>query len=413
MFKPSNYNEKFMTSYLNRINNTRYIISITKIELNNEKYILGLDSMGLIHIWNINEDDFNLDNEEEINEEFYSENGSNESSQLKYPDVSLYIKQFYEDDVIPSMYSKLSYYKNLLFISGDFNTIIIKKENLENILIKENKNINKFNVDKNVFKNNALNPYNSTILSKKIYLSPITFDFNLEDYSTLNNGLINGSDFDINNDKAIFFSDNGSILLYDINRLSIIHKNTNDNNYYNKDHNPSIYTGKIIPDHNLITYGGNEGKLFFLNYSTFDKIGEFNINSNKYTKNNYEEDDIITSSDDKGGIKSIEVTPNFLIASYNNLLIKYNFQLNLLTQILQPNNGEINDIIYNSGDIILASNSACVLKYKISDKVYSKVKMSSRNCYTVVKSTFFERDVRKYILFILFRYFYVEVIQIL
>ena len=104
--------------------------------------------------------------------------------------------------------------------------------------------------------------------------------------------------------KALFFSDNCKMLLYDLNILKEINRFTgNSINDYK-----SIYCSKIIPQSNKVIYGGNDGKLNILEYSSLKPVGYFDINENEYSQNKTDENENRNLK-----VNCIELTPNYLV----------------------------------------------------------------------------------------------------
>lgn len=323
------------------------LIGLTKITSSNgQQSVLALDSCGIINQWFINDSLFNNSIENKVNdiEDIY-----NISKKVIYPHKAYKIHHTPFDMNLTSIKAS----NDIVFITGESETIGINSRKFSNDL-KQNDN-----------------HHQSSSNSNRIKIESITSDITLKDNQN-NRSLINGIDFNNQSGHMITYSNNGIIYMFDMQKYTLINTNRSNNNDSNQSNNGYYYTKHSISsaklfDNNQIVYGGNNSKLTFLSSNKMEYIGDYDIYSNHYSSfdsNTTSQSQLIISNKNKPyfDVTCLHITPNYLLASCNNFILKYSLALNLCTNILQTNY-TINSFTKTDTDILIASDNNHILKF--------------------------------------------------
>jgi len=303
-------NGKKIYSNLNNCYNT--IVSFTNLTINDKKCLLGLDTKGILYIW-------------EIKREYFSIISNTMDDLLDFSDHKVYFPEIafditpailtltHNSDAILNFTKLQKLYDEFLIITGNFNTVLIKKEQIEsrlsNTTILNQKNL------KNVNENN----------SQRIEIKNIDFDIALNDLSECSsqNSQIISVEIDYVNHKIFSFSSNGEILkfAFDVNNLGTFYLeksfNSNIENYYENSEKIHLTTSKLLGDQNKLVCGTNKSSLIFIDSRSLKLMGIFNILRNKY----YEDESVKIISEDEDFEEDISRESVNCIAVSNNCIV--------------------------------------------------------------------------------------------
>ena len=276
------------------------IVGMTTVkDIDNNEMLFALDDWGILNIYKLNDDEFNINNDKN-DDCFLLENivtNNNYEENLKPPLLCFCFDNFNfkENRNFTSIYK----YNNEIYITGDFNTFSFS---IDNILNQIQTNINSKNLQK--------------IKINQIEKKSIFFDTKIND-----NIIINGCH--LNSNKLITYSNNGKLNLFDLETSKLIC------NYFN---DSSINNAQFRND-NEIVLGGNNSllKKFDIREKKIQEKSIFDIEKNIYIENNI--NSYKNNSELSYSIKSIEQSNNFLLVSCNNFIIKFNDILNICTKV--------------------------------------------------------------------------------
>jgi WD40 repeat protein len=276
-----NLQSKFFNKFSLLLNSYKSVISVVEWTLNDSYCILALDSLGIINVWIIDENIFNFgkgNNQE--NEDFHNDELIDFSdTKVIYPEMGFDINQIVKTinpDLSESRsicFSKMEKINDeFLIICGDFNTFLIRKEQIEK------KICNKIS---SVFPNKS---------KLQIPIELLESDINLLDFSISSKNSINGFDIDYDSNRILTFSDSGLIFLYDLNNFDLIFSSdTNDFPQYKFSESPcTILSGKFIYQEGkgkMIVLGTDEGNLIFMDING-NYCGLHNVSLNKFIRDN-------------------------------------------------------------------------------------------------------------------------------
>lgn len=303
------FSAKYYNKFSAILNSNKSIVSVVDMEICDQFCILALDCFGLVNLWAINEDIFSY--KDKPDDELIDFSNYN----ILYPDISFDIKRnilksnskYSEHLDYYSIDKKLHFSKmqklngNSLIFCGDFNTFLVKKDQIENKL------------------SNFLNESKSKNKNMSIEVKLLDQDMIINDYILDNGAFINGIDIDYVNNKFITYSDNGSLFLFDLNTCELIQGLNIDNTpqFKTLHSTSSILSAKIIPKNNTICVGTNEGNLNFIDYNSYKNIGFLNVCLNKFISNKeFKESNFESEIDHRENINCMELSPNYLVRSF-------------------------------------------------------------------------------------------------
>lgn len=304
-----NISSKFFNKFSILLNSNKSVISVSEWKLCDKYCILALDSLGIINVWIIDENIFNLvkgnynDKEVCFNDELIDFS----DTKVIYPEVGFDINQIARANNPDLEESRSIYFSNMkkiddefLIICGEFNTFLIRKEQVEQKML------------------NKISSVFPDISKLQIPIESLQSDINLLDFSISNKNLINGIDINYEYNRILTFSDSGHIFLHELNNFELIlTTNINDLPLYKFSEFPSsVLSGKFINQEGkekIIVIGTNDGNLIF-----FDIQGNYqglhNVNINKYTRANEILPDIEEFEvANKESINEIEECLNYLV----------------------------------------------------------------------------------------------------